>query len=119
MSTNEHKRGPYTHFTNNAMHLVSDTRGYNVLNFHVVWSVLGDTTPIAPWKAKVQFGGEIHTMFVQNRGPLHPLSGVVYAAGRRKKAKNTHTEHERVQFLGATEHERGPYTHATRQKHTH
>ena len=25
-------------------------------------------------------------------------------------------EHERVQFLGTTEHERGPYTHATWQK---
>ena len=45
------------------------------------------------------------------------LLGVVYAAGSKKKAKK-HTEHERVQFLGTTEHERGPYTHATRQKHT-
>ena len=43
-------------------------------------------------------------------------SGLVYAAGRKKKQKNT--EHERVQFLGTTEHEMGPYTHATRQKHT-
>ena len=44
-------------------------------------------------------------------------SGLVYAAGRRKKKrKKKHTEHERVQFLGTTEHERGPYTHATRQK---
>ena len=44
-------------------------------------------------------------------------SGLVYAAGRRKKPKK-HTEHERVQFLGTTEHERRPYTHAMRQKHT-
>ena len=41
------------------------------------------------------------------------LLGVVYAAG--SKIKSTHTEHERVQFWGTTEHERGPYTHATRQ----
>ena len=42
-------------------------------------------------------------------------SGLVYAAGRKKNEKKTH-EHERVQFLGTTEHERGPYTHATWQK---
>ena len=41
-------------------------------------------------------------------------SGVVYAAGSKKN-----TEHERVQFWGTTEHERGPYTHAKRQKNTH
>ena len=35
-----------------------------------------------------------------------------------KKKQKKHTEHERVQFWGTTEHERGPYTHATRQKHT-
>ena len=35
-------------------------------------------------------------------------------AGKNKRKK--HTEHEMVQFLGTTEHERGPYTHATRQK---
>ena len=35
-----------------------------------------------------------------------------------KKSKKKHTEHERVQLWGTTEHERGPYTHATRQKHT-
>ena len=34
----------------------------------------------------------------------------------KKKRKKKHTEHERVQFLGTTEHERGPYTHATRRK---
>ena len=39
-------------------------------------------------------------------------SGLVYAAGRKKK----NTEHERVQCLGTTEHERGPYTHD--KKHT-
>ena len=33
-----------------------------------------------------------------------------------KKNEKKHTEHERVQCLGTTEHERGPYTHATRQK---
>ena len=43
-------------------------------------------------------------------------SGLVYAAGREKKNEKKHTEHERVQFLGTTEHERGPYTHAPRQK---
>ena len=44
-------------------------------------------------------------------------SGLVYAAGRKKKnEKKKHTEHERVQFLGTTEHERGPYMHATRHK---
>ena len=31
-------------------------------------------------------------------------SGVAYAAGSKKSKK--HTEHERVQFLGTTEHER-------------
>ena len=41
-------------------------------------------------------------------------SGLVYAVGRRKKRKKKHTEHKRVQFLGTTEHEREPYTHATR-----
>ena len=39
----------------------------------------------------------------------------MYAAGSKKKAKK-HTEHERLQFWGTTEHERVPYTHATRQK---
>ena len=41
----------------------------------------------------------------------------MYAAGRGEKK---HTEHERVQFLGTTEHERGPYTHAAPHgdKHT-
>ena len=43
-------------------------------------------------------------------------SGLVYAAGRKEKKRKKHTEHERVQFLGTTEHERMPYTHATRQK---
>ena len=39
--------------------------------------------------------------------------------GRQEEKKNEkHTEDERVQFLGTTEHERGPYTHATRKKHT-
>ena len=38
------------------------------------------------------------------------LLGVVYAAGSKKKAKQKHTEHERVQFWGTTEHERVPYT---------
>ena len=34
-------------------------------------------------------------------------SGLVYAAGRKEKKKTKkHTEHERVQFLGTTEHER-------------
>ena len=42
-------------------------------------------------------------------------SGLVYANGREKNEKK-HTEHERVQFLGTTEHERMPYTHATRRK---
>ena len=32
-------------------------------------------------------------------------SGLVYAAGRKKKKKKR-TEHERVQFLGITEHQR-------------
>ena len=32
------------------------------------------------------------------------------------KKTNKNTEHERVQFWGTTEHERGPYTRATRQK---
>ena len=45
-------------------------------------------------------------------------SGLVYAAGRKEKKVKKHTERERVQFLGTTEHERMPYTHATRQKHT-
>ena len=45
------------------------------------------------------------------------LLGVVYAADSKKNVKK-HTDHERVQFWGTTEHERGPYTHATRQKHT-
>ena len=40
----------------------------------------------------------------------------MYAAGRKTKTKKKHTEHERVQFLGTIEHERGPYTHATWQK---
>ena len=40
------------------------------------------------------------------------LLGIVYAAGSKRK----HPEHERVQFLGTTEHERRTYTHATRQK---
>ena len=43
----------------------------------------------------------------------------MYAAGRKKtKNEKKHTEHESVQFLGTTEHERGPYTHGTRQKYT-
>ena len=46
-------------------------------------------------------------------------SGLMYAAGRKKTKRKKHTEHERVQFLGTTEHERGPYTHATQlKKHT-
>ena len=40
----------------------------------------------------------------------------MYAAGRRKKNEKKHTEHERVQFFGTTEHERMPYTHAAPQK---
>ena len=44
-------------------------------------------------------------------------SGSCMRPAAKKEAKK-HTEHERVQFLGTTEHERGPYTHATRQKHT-
>ena len=39
-------------------------------------------------------------------------SGVVYAAGSKEKAKK-HTEHERVQFWGTTEHEG-----ALRARHT-
>ena len=35
-----------------------------------------------------------------------------------KQIKRKITEHERVQFSGTTEHERGPSTHATRKKHT-
>ena len=42
------------------------------------------------------------------------LTRASYMRPAGKKTKNT--EHERVQFLGTTEHERMPYTHATRQK---
>ena len=42
------------------------------------------------------------------------LLGVVYAAGSKKK----HTEHERVQFWGTTEHERGAL-HARHTAKTH
>ena len=35
---------------------------------------------------------------------------------QQKQSKQKHTEHERVQFWGTTEHERVPYTHATRQR---
>ena len=45
--------------------------------------------------------GEAFFVFVSR------LLEVVYAAGSKKKAKTKHTEHERVQFLGTTEHERG------------
>ena len=38
--------------------------------------------------------------------------------GRQGEKRQKHTELERVQFLGNNEHEMGPYTHATRQKHT-
>ena len=37
----------------------------------------------------------------------------MYAAGSKKNEKK-HTEHERVQFSGTSEHERVPYTQATR-----
>ena len=43
----------------------------------------------------------------------------MYAAGSKKKAKNKkHTEHERVQFWGPTEHERGAL-HARHTAKTH
>ena len=45
-------------------------------------------------------------------------SGLVYAAGRKKSEKK-HTEHERVQFLGTTEHERGPFHARHTAKNTH
>ena len=46
-------------------------------------------------------------------------SGVVYAAGsKKKKAKKKHTEHERVQLWGTTEHERGAL-HARHTAKTH
>ena len=35
-----------------------------------------------------------------------------------RPAAKKHTEHEREQFWGTTEHGRGPYTHATWKKHT-
>ena len=38
--------------------------------------------------------------------------------GRVCGLQQKNTEHERVQFLGTTVHERGPYTHTTQQKHT-
>ena len=44
-------------------------------------------------------------------------SGLVYAASREKNEKK-HTEHERVQFLGTTEHERGLTRTPHGKKHT-
>ena len=41
----------------------------------------------------------------------------MYAAGR-KKSKKKHTEHERVQFWGTTEHERGALHARHTAKHT-
>ena len=35
------------------------------------------------------------------------LLGVVYAAGSKNNKSKKHTEHERVQFLDTTDHERG------------
>ena len=45
-------------------------------------------------------------------------SGLVYAAGRKKNEKK-HTEHERVQFLGTTEHESGALHARHMAKNTH
>ena len=44
--------------------------------------------------------------------------GVLYAAGSKKKSKKKPTEHERVQFWGTTEHERGAFHARHMAKHT-
>ena len=46
------------------------------------------------------------------------FSDLVYAAGRKEKRKKKHTEHEMVQFLGTTEHERGLTRTPHGEKHT-
>ena len=59
--------------------------------------------------------GEIVAFMFQAQGEAFFLaySGLCMRPAETKRKK--HTEHEKVQFLGTTEHERGPYTHATRQ----
>ena len=42
----------------------------------------------------------------QHKGTLFFLA-YLHKAGRRKKNEKKHTGHERVQFVGTTEHERG------------
>ena len=59
-----------------------------------------------------------HLVWIFGEAFFLAYSGSCMRPAAKKKAKK-HTEHERVQFWGTTEHERRePYTHATRQKHT-
>ena len=46
-------------------------------------------------------------------------SGSCMQPAAKKAEKNTHTEHERVQFWGTTEHERGALHARHTAKHTH
>ena len=57
--------------------------------------------------------------FLTTKGTLFFVSRLLgpRVCGRQEnKTKKKLTEHERVQFLGTTEHEMMPHTHATRQK---